>query len=179
MPTSDDATVVRFWGTTLSAGVPLKLSLSSTELHVTQAVLVGGKRATIYASTNGVPSIALTVLSSAAPTALIDVCFFDDDETVELRVDGEGANVALSGSICVHVPPSDEEGESDEDAPKATFVEQTGDADEEEVRPRRSRAKARAHVVSYISISHHHLLFSRAGGRIGRDRNRRNVRRRR
>jgi FK506-binding nuclear protein len=137
----DDSSVTRFWGTTLTAGSPLKLSLTLSELHVTQAVLMTGKRATLYASTSGVSSIAVAVLTAASPTALVDVCFFDDDETVELRVDGEGASIALSGSICVSAPNEEGDDDGDEDAPKATFVEQNDDADEDEVRiaPRHPR----------------------------------------
>lgn len=150
-----DNSVIRFWGSTIAATTPLKLALTGTELHVTQAVLVGGKRATLWATTDGVPPVALVVLTAAAPNALLDVCFFDEDEAVTLRVEGEGASVAISGSICVQPPPEDEDGEEAEgeeeeeegaaaDAGgkrKATFVEQADDADEDEVRAQeRSRA---------------------------------------
>jgi FK506-binding nuclear protein len=121
--------VQRFWGMKLAPGKPFTLTLTRTELHVTQATLVEGGAAgsgavTLYASTptiRDVPIVTLTRGAGAPTSTLLDVNFFPEDESVTFRLEG-AASVALAGSIAIFggiLVVSDSEDEEEESAGKA------------------------------------------------------------
>jgi FK506-binding nuclear protein len=116
-----DPEVMHFWGVELTVGKPLKLSLTQTELHVTGVVMVkGGAQAVVSASTGSLPKgVVFGAVGSQQPSALLDINFFPDDESVTLSLDSKDKNavVSLTGTIAVYREgdAGDEEEEEDED----------------------------------------------------------------
>lgn len=105
-----------FWGMVLGPKNPFTLSLTQTELQITQATLLGSGEATLYASTPAVDALPLCVLGPPPlpRSALLDLNFFPEDESVTLIVKGEGS-ISVAGTIAIRGGmPDDPEGEEGE-----------------------------------------------------------------
>jgi len=114
---ADDGSHVEqhFWGMLLGPKNPFTLSLTLTELQITQATLVGDGPATLYASTQVVDALPLCVLG-APPlprSSLLDLNFFPEDESVTLIVKGSGS-ISIAGTIAIKddIPEDPEEAAS-------------------------------------------------------------------
>jgi FK506-binding nuclear protein len=123
--TADEGVSVEqhFWGMVLGPKNPFTLSLTQTELQITQVTLLGGGEATLYASTPAVDALPLCVLGPhpLPRSALLDLNFFPEDESVTLIVKGEGS-ISVAGTIAIRggMPdnPDDEGQESSESGKK-------------------------------------------------------------
>src|SRR5690242_15271732 len=93
--------VQRFWGMTLAPGKDFTLTLTRTELHLTQAcVTAEDSSATLTVSTPQIKNVTLATLAMRGlRQTLLDVSFFPGDESVTFRA--EGAPVHLAGSIAI------------------------------------------------------------------------------
>jgi hypothetical protein len=116
----DEVPVVqRFWGHEIKAGSTYSITLTDTELHITNVSLrnsVDG-RAVVTAKTPTISTpIALAILDKSHPHALLDVNFFPDDESVEIGVEGAtGMSVCVAGSTALYAEPPDSEEDDEED----------------------------------------------------------------
>ena len=124
---SDRSDVVQhFWGMTLGAKGGQKsfqLSLTQTELQITQATFLGEGTATLCAATAVVGSLPLCVLGDSASglprSALLDLNFFPEDDSVTLSVKGTGA-ITIAGTLATFgtIPDDEEEEEEEEEGEK-------------------------------------------------------------
>lgn len=135
----------RFWGTRIQGGKSLTLTLTNTELHLTQVCLIGKGSAQVIASTPTISDIPICILSSSGVDGahkLLDLNFFPEDETITFKVEGNAA-VSLAGSIAIigalMEVSDDEESDVEEPAPKksktakgAAVIEEEDEQEEDE-----------------------------------------------
>lgn len=96
----------RFWGLVLEPGKPFTLTLSRTDLHLTNAsVTAQDGSAVLIASSSLIKDIPLCTLSTKGPRqCLLDVDFFEHDETCTLRVEGT-CPINVAGTVALFGPP--------------------------------------------------------------------------
>lgn len=106
-----------FWGRVLVPGErPFTLSLTRTELHLTSASVTAAEGAAVLiASSSIIKDIPICSLSTKGPRqCLLDVNFFEGDESMTLRVEGT-CPINIAGSVAIFGPPlpdsEDEEAE--------------------------------------------------------------------
>jgi FK506-binding nuclear protein len=118
MAEDNEEVVQRFWGMRLPAGKPFTLTLTRTELHVTQVTATHDETVTVMSSTNLIKDVCVAVLHKGRERqALVDLNYFPGDETVTFSASHD---VYLAGSIAIFggqliVDDSDEEDEEEEE----------------------------------------------------------------
>jgi FKBP-type peptidyl-prolyl cis-trans isomerase len=129
--------VQHFWGAILGGKggkEKLMLSLTQTELQITQATLVGDGKATLYARTPEVDTLPLCVLGPAPlpRSALLDLNFFPEDGSVLLSVLGDAA-ISIAGTVAtIGVLPESSESDKGPAQEEEGEEEEEGDEDEDD-----------------------------------------------
>lgn len=159
--------VSRFWGVVLSPGQTYTMTLSSAEIHITQAYAVGASSTnsnisstspdplscTLIVSSNRIKNIPVCTVTATpqegSRQALLDLNFFEDDEQISLTNQSEKCSLSLVGTVAVY-PLEDDEEEDEEEGEEEKDEEMPGlklgkteeeDEDEEEEKEEKVAAK--------------------------------------